>query len=457
MRKNRKRAFTLIEVVVSLTLLVLIMSIAVGFLLPTLRLPNQAVDEYDIQGKLRLLSQKVNYTIRDASATFALYRINHNNLTAGWNYIIPSTDHTSIVEYLWNGSAHVAKVVAEPQAGVTYYLQFSKINPAYADNLLEYKVIATIDGETRELTSEVEALNSLQVIDRGNLTYPANTLAYRTDPRPTEISDVQASVTMVLDRSGSMDWTMGGGNTNTTSNKRIYKMKEEAKRLIQGLSSNPNIYASIVPFSSTANNPQAMLPVRVNDNANQVLINKIDSLTADGGTNTGDGLRRAYYIQKAFNDATTKTTKNFMIVLVDGVTTFFSATRWNSNGTILYVDGDNNIENNEINYYNQTYSNGRYAGNGSSLDANGTAYVNLMGSKIRTYGSGVTADKEPIQVYVIGFSGVPADHGSLQNIAQATTGNSTYYTAGDSEALEAIFAAISKDISDSLWHIGGPN
>lgn len=461
MVKNRKQAFTLIELVISLSILVLIASIATGFLLPTMKLPDKALNEFEIQSKLRLLSQKVNTTIRDASATFALHRTSHSDLTSGWNYIIPSVDHTSIIEYVWNGSVHVSRVIAAPLAGVTYDLQFSKINPSYADNLLEYKIIATINGTTREIKSEVEALNSLQVIDRGNLTNPSNTLAYRTDARPTEISDSQACVTMVLDKSGSMDWTMSGNTTSTTSNKRIYKMQQEAKRLIQGLSTNPNIYASIVPFASTANDPQAMLPVKVNDTANQVLLNKIDSLDANGGTNTGDGLRRAYYTQKAFNDAATKTTKNFMIVLVDGVTTFYSATRLNrdswGNVTISYVTGNNNIEDRELTSYNTTYANGRYAGHGDSLDADGTAYVNLMGSLIRNYGSGTTADKEPISVYVIGFSAVSADHGSLQDIARATTGGTTYYTAGDSAALEAIFASIAKDINDSLWHIGGPN
>jgi hypothetical protein len=60
-------------------------------------------------------------------------------------------------------------------------------------------------------------------------------------------------------------------------------------------------------------------------------------------------------------------------------------------------------------------------------------------------------------VYVIGFSSVSRDYDSLEDIALATSGEATYYEAGDVETLNGIFKAIGKDISDALWHIGGPN
>jgi hypothetical protein len=343
-------------------------------------------------------------------------------------------------------------------------LVFNKLNPSDTDNLLEYKIIASINEQSREVKSEVEALNSLQIIDRGSIPNPSNTLAYRTDPRPTELSDTEAAVTMVLDKSGSMAWKMDGNEIGRRENpnlSRMNKLKVEALRLIDGLSSNPNIYLSIIPFDSTANNPQAMLPVRVNDTANNVLIQKVNSLTANGGTNTGDGLRRGYFITKDFNDSATKTVKNFMIVLVDGVTTFYSATQVQANSrdiitNVDYVLGNNNIDNSKITQYNRYYPNGGYSGEGNKLDEWGTAYVDEIGSMIRKYGTGATSGKQPISVYVIGFSANRSDYGSLRDIAEATTGNTKYYEAGDSAALESIFASIQKDINDSLWHIGGP-
>jgi len=466
-----KRGITLIELIISLALFGLVVSLSFNFLFATIRLPDRAMSEYDIQFELRMLSQKVNNIIRDASATFALHRTNHNNLTPGWNYIIPSIDQTSIVEYKWNGSAHVAQVIAEPQDGVTYNLVFSKITPSYDDNLLEYTIVANVNGQSREIKSEVEALNSLQVIDRGSTSLPSNTLAYRTDPRPTEVSDTKAAVAFVLDKSGSMAWRMDGSATDTYVNNnstnpyyhsRMKKLRDEANRLIDSLSSNPNIYASIIPFDSTANGSYIMEPVRVNDTASSVMKDKINSLSAGGGTNTGDGIRRGYHVLYEFNDANSDNTiKNFMVILVDGVTTFYSAHRVNSPGNVLsnytYVTGSSNIDNREISYYNTDYAQGRYGGKGNELDYWGTQYVNAIGNLVETYGSGSTADKEPIKVYVIGFSARSSDYGSLQDIAFATTGETTYYTAGDSAALEAIFSAIQKDINDSLWHIGGPN
>jgi prepilin-type N-terminal cleavage/methylation domain-containing protein len=466
---RQKKGFTLIEVLVVMAIIGVVISMSFNLIIMPTRVYGKSVTESEIQFKLRTISQSVNTIVREASATFALPRTNRTNLTAGWNYIIPrmdisSTQSTSIIEYTWNDDTqtHDSRVIASPLSGVTYNLVFTKLNPSNVDNLLEYKIIATVDGQTREVQSEVEALNSLQVIDKGSVSVPSNTLAYRIDARPTQISDVKAAITMVLDKSGSMAWDMNGHTTYTQSNTRIYKLKQEAVRLIEGLSSSPNIYASIIPFESTANNPQEMLPVRVNDAASDVLINKINSMTAGGGTNVGDGLRRAYYITEQFSENTTSTVNNFMIILVDGVTTFYSATRVNASywGTITsvnYVFGDNNIDDQEISNYNTTYPNGRYGGYGNQLDPWGTRYVDEIGAMILDFGSGATADYLPIRAYVIGFSADHDDFGSLGDIAAATTGSTVYYQAGDETALEAIFASIQDDINDSLWHIGGPN
>jgi hypothetical protein len=270
----------------------------------------------------------------------------------------------------------------------------------------------------------------------------------------------------VLDISYSMTLDMNGNNTSNPQNRRIEKLKAEAIRLISSLSASANVYISIVPFNNHANGAQPMLPARVNETANEVLINKINNLDAStiAYTNTGDGMRRGFYILDEFNNASAKKTNNFMIILADGVTNRYSVywadqNSYHNTTSVAYFDGNNQISG-EVRY-NIGHTNtsiGYYAGiDSNTIDPFGTAYIRFIGAKIRNYGSGTTAGKEPIKVYVIGFSAVPADHGSLGDIALATSGNSTYYVAGDSAALEAIFGVIQKDISDSLWHIGGPN
>jgi hypothetical protein len=162
-----------------------------------------------------------------------------------------------------------------------------------------------------------------------------------------------------------------------------------------------------------------------------------------------------------------------MVILVDGVTTFYSAHEVEWNGTDIsdydYVEGSSNIDNIRLDlsgYYNDYgdyFNQGRYGGSGNSLDYWGTQYVNLIGNYVKEYGDTSFVDKKPIKVYVIGFSGVSSDHGSLNDIANATGAEGPegetddFYTAGDSAALESIFDSIQKDINDSLWHIGGPN
>jgi prepilin-type N-terminal cleavage/methylation domain-containing protein len=471
-RRNRK-GFTIVEVLVAIALIGIVMTMAVNLIIIPTNVHDEVTNEFDIQSKLRIVSQTVNSIIRDASATFALHRLNHDNLTPGWNYLIPSMDissssSTSIIEYLWDEdtNTHIRKVVAEPIPGVTYSLVFTKLNPSYADKLIEYEIVARINGQSREVNSEVEALNSLQVVDRGNTTYPSNAIAFRTDARPNQIADEQAAISMVLDISYSMNMDMNGNSTSNNANKRITKLKTEAIRLINSLSASANIFVSIVPFNNHANGAQPMLPARVNATANLVLINQINNLNVSSVayTNTGDGMRRGFYMLDEFNQAAAKKTNNFMVILTDGVTNHYSVL-WadkNSYGQVTnksFLDGNNTISG-EVRY-NVGHTNtsiGYYAGtDADSIDSIGTEYIRFIGGKIRSYGSGSTADKEPIKVYVIGFSAEAADHGSLGDIALATSGNSTFYVAGDSAALEAIFGAIQKDISDSLWHIGGPN
>ena len=538
--KNRK-GITLVELLLAVALISLIIVPVTNFLLLGVKSHAITIDEFNIQSNTRLVSQKINSVIRDASAVFVLHREDDEMLTQEWNYIMLNEDHTKLLEYHWNDSSKTHEVI--------------------------------------ELVTGIYDVNALQVVDRSYLNL-GNALAYRYDSRIGEASNAQAVVSMVLDRSGSMDDNMQGNSTSTTSAKRITKMKAEAVRLVEALSKNTNINISIIPFSSTANNPGDMLSANKNLSSIKSTIN---ALTASGGTNTGDAIRRGYYQIKNFNEKEenkNRTNKNFMIILVDGVTTFASvnkvneivstpidqgnnytidgytygrhSTQYNSiyfyydagdtyndgnydytkygsktekgstsfqgnrgedlysgsaykgssydqtvrgnlrtyeydrytssgsgsnrrytyyykyyeyeyrrynyryNGVKSedYVTGDNNINNSEAGNNVDYRPDGRYAGKGNSLDPWGTEYVNMIGDMVKEYKEGTN---EAIQVYVIGFSAKTADLGSLGDIAMATRGDNVFYEAGDEKALETIFKAIQRDITDALWHIGGPN
>ncbi|WP_312833130.1 vWA domain-containing protein [Sedimentibacter saalensis] len=560
-----RRGFTLVELLLVLALISIIIVAGTNFFLIGVKSHAITIDEFNVQSKTRLVSSKINSVIRDASGVFVLYREDAEDLTEEWNYIMLSEDHTKLLEYAWDGtsSTHVVRELVTGINDVSFDLEFIKRNPSDVDKLLEFNLIVKTGGKERLINTELESINALQVIDRSYLN-EGNTLSFRYDSRLDEASNAQAVISMVLDTSGSMAKTMNNNTaydsySNPYYHSRLKKMKAEAIRLVDELAKNTNIYISIIPFSSTANNPRAMLQASSNLST---IKSSINGFSANGGTNTGDGIRRGYYQIKDFNEDElnkNKTNKNFMIILVDGVTTFASVNKVNEvvstpidqgpqynldghiynrsnpqNNTITvridegpiysdgtydyskyvhrdwtsgekyfsgpkrdapfidnnreyfysstwsgnhyyryyehlyrrylyryngvksddYVTGDNNISNNEAQNNVDYRPNGRYAGDGSSLDPWGTEYVDIIGNMVKEYKEGTN---ESIQVYVIGFSARTADHASLEDIAMATRGDDIYYEAGDSAALEEIFKAIQRDITDALWHIGGPN
>ncbi len=489
-----KNGVTLIELLIAISLFSIIIIAATSMLVFGMKVNTYTINEFDLQSNLRVMSEKVNNTIRDSSAVFVMNRDNSNNLSEGWNYLMLNDTKTQIVEYYWDDAtkSHKQRFLSSIIDGAVMEFSFAKKTPANADNLLEFVLDMKQNGVSRSITTQVESINSLQVIDRA-YGKVANVLAYRQESRLKEVSTSQAAVSFVMDTSGSMAWDLNGYTTNNAPLSRIYKMKAEASRLITELSKQNSIYVSINPFSSSGNMTSEMVNAQVNNVTNTGLLNAVNNLYANGGTNTGDGIRRGFYQIKSFNEKTenlNKTNKNFMIILVDGVTTFGSIhnfdviTRTEKYNTITlnentpdekiyvyydyikkgnkytyyykganFVVGDGNIENREGNDTTD-YSIGRYYGNGSDLDYWGTKYVEKIGQMVMDYKK---QTPEAIKVYVIGFSANSNDYVSLRDIALDTSGDSTYYTAGSSEALQEILSSIQRDISDALWHIGGPN
>jgi prepilin-type N-terminal cleavage/methylation domain-containing protein len=150
---RRKQGVTLIELVVSLALLGLVLSLGSSMLISFFHVPAKAANEYDIQSNLRLLTQQVNTTIRDASATFALYRTNSNNLTSGWNYIIAARDHTALLNTAGMRQPTImTRLPSWSRRMVTFDLVIVKNNPPDADRLLQYRILAHINSETREIS-----------------------------------------------------------------------------------------------------------------------------------------------------------------------------------------------------------------------------------------------------------------------------------------------------------------
>lgn len=465
--KNYKRGFTLIEILIALAIMGLIISLTTSLFMYGTNASVTTNVEYNSQAAMRVAVQKLNNSVRDASAAFALYKQDATVLSNGWNYVMLSTDKKSIVEYKWDqvSGNHKKSIIIEPQKDITYNISFKNNSSATADNLISYE-IERISGSkySRKISSTVESLNSLQVIDKaaeankisGGKKIVANVLAFRADAR-NKASESYANVAMVLDTSGSMGNALSDGTIKLTS------LKTQATNLITELSKNPNVNISLNPFSTSANNPVDMMKANTNS---VTLLTKITNLSANGGTNTGDGMRRAYYsIDSIVKTYPTRKAKNFMIILVDGDSTFASVV----NGTTNYRTSDGNIDDTQYTkyvpyryypyYYTVTYYK-EIIGTGNTYNTDAKGYVDAIGKMIREYNNVPTnPDNDPskaIKVYVIGF-GDDASSRSMGDLAKSTTGDNTNWVKANSNAaLKGVLDSIQADITDSLWHVGGP-
>lgn len=98
-----------------------------------------------------------------------------------------------------------------------------------------------------------------------------------------------------------------------------------------------NIDIKLVPFNTSANSSDdAVYAFRNAKIYTSALLTAVNNLSPGGGTNTGDGLRRAYWALYNHNHEVGAGVRasNYLIVLVDGVTTFGSVITRN-----FYLEG----------------------------------------------------------------------------------------------------------------------
>lgn len=517
-----RKGITILELVLALALFSIAIIPATNFFIFGNRVQSSTISEFDTQSKVRLVSENINSIIRDATGLYLLNKVYPSDdsieavnasdyFSDNWNYLMLNSDGTEFVEWVWDGTKHIKKTIVAPVEGLSYNLTYTKENPSNEDNLLKYDLNINVTGKERDIKTELTGLNTLQVIDRsyGKI---ANTLSYRYDSRLDDIGMAQAAVSFVIDTSNSMNKSIAGGT-------RIGVLKSRAKEMVAGLAENENVWLSLTPFNTTANpNDNNMLnnmkPLKETERSGGIS-NVIDALGVDGGTNTGDGMRRGYYSIVDFNSLVgneDKITKNFMIILVDGETTFatgmenitrdhkesgflilskpsvtlngriyhyydtssffgfrthtYRYNEYDSNKSLIfYTESSGDVSNiNTIGTLpdNEYYSGGRVFGPGNSTNNEVKAYVTKVGEKIYKYKEKTDG---AIEVFVIGFAG-DANDTDLQHIAsstQATHGthgshaNYRYYKADTSEALKTILDEIKFQVSEALWHIGGPN
>ncbi|EHJ01418.1 von Willebrand factor type A [Clostridium sp. DL-VIII] len=216
-----------------------------------------------------------------------------------------------------------------------------------------------------------------------------------------------------------------GEHQVTSGNTKIEQLKIAADNFIDKMKSVQNLEIAIVAYSSNAtiktyNSTNSFL----SSNQDKDLKAIIDGLKADGGTNTGEGLRKAEYLLEKNSD---ENANKDIIFMSDGLPTFYS------------------VKNN--NYYtNIDNSDPKYAGKGSDYDEDAKEYATQIGNKIR--------DTKKPNVFSIGYGlGNESSTGNttMQEIHESmggATDNGTFY-ATDVGAIDGVFSKIADNILES--------
>jgi prepilin-type N-terminal cleavage/methylation domain-containing protein len=455
---KRQAGFTLIELMVTVVLIGMVIGLAGVFFNFSFTSEKKVEDEFSLQASMRRASETLNNSIRKATVTFTLTKdVFKGTKKDKWNYF-GVENGTDVVQYIWDGTKHERIVLLKAETGISYNLYFKQNTPG--SKLIEFTLECVPNGnDNKKITvkTELSALNSVAVDNGGSAEDPAVAIAYRSDPTPTP-ENVSIAVSLVLDTSGSMDRDMGGHDPPQSGDRRITILKRSACSLIDTFAKYRNFKVSLIPFSSSANGLKAMADCTTTAAAATIKTN-INALYADGATNTGDGLRQAYYQLEAYNTANASSTKkiaNYIILLTDGNPTLMTVIK-----EYDYTDwwGIKHYK-----YTTQKTTSGQcdYTdGSGSDADSDN---VNYCMGYVRTIGEQLVVGKSlDINTFVIGFSAKQTEISRANDIAGYCTANPAnpvrtgkYYLATDQASLDQAFGSIATTILQETWHIYGP-
>lgn len=497
MLKNLKSGFTLLEIMVAITVFGIIGTGIVSLLVFGLDTYKLANVDYQFQSDLRMGLEGTSKIIGNAKALFA---VPGDYLDDEWDYIILNKDKTAIVQSVWDpiNKVRVETPMVGPYEGVTFNIAFFKEDSMKKDNTIQvYFEMIKADGNVSRFSIETgyEALNALQVVDYGTESHPAKALAYRNDKYEYENYKLYVNIALVLDTSGSM----GSKIKNSDAKNKITILKDKTKSLIESFAQNTNddviINISLVPFSDSGNKISSFMDVK-NATSKTALINSVNNMKAEGGTNIGDGMRRAYYklidINQAQDSAEAGSErdyiiKNYVIFLTDGEPTYNTIERIcvkaNCNNDKSFSNfpyfGTLPIKENwsGVVHWNDTNlkTEGIYIdGSGGSTGTGDKNYITNVGKMycgLSATGTEKCNDKGGrtwiATSYIIAFAqGANSTDfpTSIINLAQSTmpkleVGQTKYervYPANSEDELALQFTNIQLSITNDTWHYLGP-
>lgn len=478
MKLKLKKGFTLIELIITIALLSLVIAVSTSMIGLVTTAHSKTANEYEINTTIRQASQKVNEIVRYSKAVFAVpisYVQDVSKMDPGWSYFTVSADQKRVVIYEYDEGAgeHKENVLVDDNPNITYEIIYEKDIASTNDNMLRYKIVGYVMAEdsggnlirTSEkivYESEIEAQNSLQVVDKGTALSPSVALAFRNDSSAQGTGRTQvATITLVLDVSGSMEEYVGGNTRLNHLKNALLGYTKSDGTVVEGIlntfARENNIEIALVPFSDTANYPKPNVlsstehPFYNAEEDHTTLVSTVQGLSSYNMTNTGDGLRRAMYrhidfdpVDAGYNEYAEK--YNYMIVLVDGMT---NRSSWLGEGYVDYIWWFPFYEFDPMNQFT-----GRGGINPSIIydevarvypySQSDSSYISSIGTLIKA---------ESITSYVIGFSsGITDEITHIKN----SIGAKQVYNFDDDFDLDEVFENIAQDIMAELWLVTGP-
>lgn len=217
---------------------------------------------------------------------------------------------------------------------------------------------------------------------------------------------------------------------------KISQLKNAALNFVDKMKNIPNLKIGIVTYSGDAtinralidNKSTSLIPANNVEKLNEI----INGLNANGGTNTGEGLRKATYLLS--NNTESDITANKTVVLMtDGIPTYY--TRINSYNNNYYLKTDTETS-------GDAWNSGD--GNNDTWDLKDLGYAKTVGGLIKGKG---------YNVFSVGYGLGTSGNENLTQIHQSM-GGSTATTDGtffatDAGAIDSVFSKIADKIINS--------
>ncbi|MBN7574176.1 hypothetical protein C1H57_00025 [Clostridium sp. 2-1] len=256
---------------------------------------------------------------------------------------------------------------------------------------------------------------------------------YTITPKPIAASsqdnNKQKEIVFVMDTSGSMDWIVGADRKPYYygEKSRLRIMKNVAENFITKFNNNDKARISLMQYNYYATNITNNFTNIKSNNINDFTGNNgyIERLNANGSTNIGDGLRKAYYMLSDNAQGQDK----YIVLMTDGEAEAYS---YNNSGYYM-SDGTN------YNYYYTSWNNSHTYANPDCREDSMKYAKKVASEKIATNSN--------INTFVIGF-GSGANGDKNKQIADAAKG--TYFQAQNESTITEIYDRIQKIIDTDV-------